>query len=181
MRYVALLRGVNVGGNKMIAMADLRRELAAIGLDNVATLLQSGNVVFDAPKGAPAALEGRLEKEIEKRIGLQVDFHVRSAAEWAAIVAANPFPAEAKKDPGHLLVTVFKTPLEKGRVRALQDAIKGPERLHAEGRHLYMIYPDGIGNSKAAPLAERLLAARGTGRNWNTVLKLAALAAVPAE
>lgn len=177
MKYVALLRGVNVGGNQMIAMADLRRELTAIGFDYVATLLQSGNVVFDAAKAAPTALEARLEKEIEKRLGLSVDFHVRSAAEWAAVVAANPFPTDAKKDPGRLLLTVFKTPLEKARIEALQDAIRGPERLHAHGRHLYMIYPDGVGKSKAAPLVERLLAARGTGRNWNTVLKLAALVA----
>ena len=176
MTYIALLRGINVGGNKMIAMADLRSILTTMGLTDVVTVLQSGNVVFRAAgRTLSSTLEARLEAALEKRLGLSVDFHVRSADEWKAILAANPFRAEAEKDPGHLLVSCFKIPLDRARVQALQAAIVGRERLHADGRHLYMTFPDGMGNSKAARLVDKTLAARGTARNWNTMLKLSAL------
>jgi uncharacterized protein (DUF1697 family) len=173
--YVGLLRGINVGGNKKVAMADLRELIAGLGFSDVKTLLQSGNVVFRGPARAPAKLEAQLEAALEKRLGMDVDFHVRTADEWKAIVKANPFTAEALKDPGHLLVSCFKAPLDKANVKALQAAITGPETLEADGRHLYMTFPDGIGNSKALPLIDRKLAARGTARNWNTVRKLLAL------
>jgi uncharacterized protein (DUF1697 family) len=174
MRYVALLRGVNVGGNKMVAMAELREAVMDLGFANVKTLLQSGNVVFGAASTSPATLEVRLETAVEERLGLKADFHVRTADEWAAIVRRNPFRAEATNDPSHLLVSVFKRPLVKANVAALRAAITGRETLHADGRQLYMVFPDGMGNSKAAPLVDKKLAARGTARNWNTVMKLAA-------
>jgi uncharacterized protein (DUF1697 family) len=175
MTYVALLRGINVGGNKMIPMAALRAALAEIGFADVRTLLQSGNVVFRAAARAPGKLEALLEKEAGTRFGFSPDFHVRTADEWRGVVAANPFPNEATDDPSHLLVTFFKAPLDPAHVRKLQSAITGPERVRSEGRHLYMTFPDGIGRSKAPLLVDRILGARGTARNWNTVLKLAAL------
>jgi len=176
--YIALLRGINVGGNKMVSMAELRALLTKLGFEDVKTVLQSGNVVLRARTQPPAKLEATLEREVEKAFGMKVDFHVRTADEWRALVEANPFGAEAKRDPARLMLSCFKTPLDKTNVKALQaaiTAITGPEVLRANGRHLYMVYPDGIGSSKAAPLVERKLAARGTARNWNTVLKLVAL------
>jgi uncharacterized protein (DUF1697 family) len=172
--YIALLRGVNLAGNNMVAMADLRALVARAGFSDVKTLLQSGNLVFCGARQATAKLERQLEAALEKRLGLNVEIHVRTADEWTAVIAANPFGAEAKKDPGHLLVTCFKAPLDKANVAALQAAITGPEILHADGRHLYMVFPDGVGNSKANRIIDKKLAARGTARNWNTVLKLAA-------
>jgi len=172
--YVALLRGINVGGNKMVSMAALRETLTRRGFKDVKTLLQSGNVVFRATAQPPAKLEAQLEREIEKAFGMKVDFHVRTADEWQAIVDGNPFGAEAKRDPGRLLMTCFKAPLDRTAVKGAQAAITGPEVLHADGRHLYMVYPDGIGNSKAAVILGKKLPP-GTARNWNTVLKLAAL------
>jgi len=173
--YIALLRGINVGGNKMVSMAELRALLTKLGFEDVKTVLQSGNVVLRARTQPPAKLEATLEREVEKAFGMKVDFHVRTADEWRALVEANPFGAEAKRDPAHLILSCFKTPLDRTNVKALQTAITGPEVLRADGRHLYMVWPDGMGSSKAAPLVERKLAARGTARNWNTVLKLAAL------
>jgi uncharacterized protein (DUF1697 family) len=173
--YVGLLRGINVGGNKMVAMADLRELMTSLGFSDVKTLLQSGNVVFRGASKAPAKLEAILETELRKRLGLTVEFHVRTADEWRAVIEANPFDAEAKKDPSHLLVTCFKAALDNANVKALQAAITGPETLRADGRHLYMVFPDGIGNSKAVGLVDRKLAARGTARNWNTCQKIAAL------
>jgi uncharacterized protein (DUF1697 family) len=174
--YVGLLRGINVGGNKMVAMAELREMVTALGFTDVKTLLQSGNVVFRGPAKATAKLESQLEAALEKRFGMHVDFHVRTADEWRALVEANPFHVEATKDPGHLLVTCFKAPLDPVSVTALRAAIPGRETLHADGRHLYMVFPDGVGTSKAPTIAGKKLGA-GTARNWNTVLKLAALTA----
>jgi uncharacterized protein (DUF1697 family) len=179
--YIGLLRGINVGGNKMVPMAELRAMIEALGFKEVRTLLQSGNVVFRGPAKTPAKLESQLEAALEKRLGFNVDFHVRTAEEWAAIVEANPYTAEAKKDPARLLVSCFRAPLEKANVKALQVAITGPEVLVADGRHLYMVFPDGVGNSKANALLDRKLAAKGTARNWNTVLKLAALCGPPSS
>jgi uncharacterized protein (DUF1697 family) len=176
--YVALLRGINVGGNKMVAMAELRAALTKAGFSNVRTLLQSGNVVLDAVASSPVKLESQLEAEVKKRFSLQVEVHVRSAAELAAVIEANPFAAEATRDPSHLLVTFFKTPLDVAKVKATQAAIAGPERLQADGRHLYMVFPEGIGHSKATVVVGRMLGPGGTARNWNTVQKLAALAPV---
>jgi uncharacterized protein (DUF1697 family) len=177
-RRIALLRGVNVGGNKMVAMADLRALLTRLGFGEVQSLLQSGNLVFSVRSATRSCvtLERLLEKEVEKALGLRVDFHVRTGDEWAEVVERNPFGAEAASDPSHLIVSFFKEPLVPANVKALQAAITGPERLHANGRHLYMTYPEGMGNSKAALLVDKKLAARGTARNWNTVMKLSALA-----
>jgi uncharacterized protein (DUF1697 family) len=174
--YIGLLRGINVGGANMVAMSELREIIGGLGFSDVKTLLQSGNVVFRGPAKPPAKVESQLEAALEKRLGRKIDFHVRTAAEWLAVVAANPFAAEAKQDPGHLLVSCFKAPLDPANVKALEAAIVGRERLRADGRHLYMVFPDGIGNSKAAALADKKVQARGTARNWNTALKLAALA-----
>ena len=173
--YVALVRGVNVGGNKMIAMADLRTMLTKLGFEDAKTLLQSGNAVFRGPAKAPAKLEALLEAEMAKRFGMSCDFHVRTAAELQAAIDANPLKAEAKKDPSHLLVHFFKSPLDPAKVKAAQAAIAGPELVRCDGRHMYMFYPAGIGNSKADAVVGKTLGVRGTARNWNTVMKLAAL------
>ena len=106
---------------------------------------------------------------------MQVDIHVRDASEWAAVIAANPFGAEAKADPGHLLVTFYREPPDQAKVALLQSSIAGRERVAVDGRHLYMTFPDGVGNSKATILVDRTLGVKGTARNWNTVLKLSAV------
>jgi len=174
--YVALLRGINVGGNKMVAMAELREMLTKLGFTDVKTLLQSGNAVFRGPARPSATLERQLEAAMPKHFGLSCDFHVRTAAELQTAIDANPLKAEAKKDPARMLVSFYKGPLDKAAVTAAQAAIDGPEIVRADGRHLYMYYPNGQGNSKAGAVVGKILKVNGTARNWNTVLKLAALA-----
>jgi uncharacterized protein (DUF1697 family) len=171
--HVALLRGINVGGHKQVAMADLRDLLTHLGFSNAQSILQSGNLVFRSQTRTGAPLERFLEQEARKRLDLQADFLVRTAEEWKAIVAANPFRKEAQRDPGHLLVVCFKDPPDPKAVEALRAAMTGPERVHAKGREAYIVYPDGIGRSRLThTLIERQLGVRGTGRNWNTVLKI---------
>lgn len=173
---IALLRAINVGGRNQVAMADLRDFLTQLGFGDARSLLQSGNLVFRSDRRSGAALERTLETEAAKRLGLETDFFVRSAAEWQTIVARNPFPEEAERDPAHLVVMILKGAPAAREVKALQDAIRGRELVRADGRAAYVVYPDGIGRSRlTTALLEKKLGTRGTGRNWNTVLKLAAL------
>jgi uncharacterized protein (DUF1697 family) len=176
-RHVALLRAVNVVGNNRVGMADLRQMFEDIGFSGARTLILSGNVVFDGGRKSGASLETLLETETAGRLGLKVDVMVRTAAELRAAIEGNPFPEEAKSDPGHLLVMFMKKAPAREAVDALNAAIKGREEVRvASGREAYVTYPDGIGRSKLTSLLlERTLGSRGTGRNWNTVLKLAAM------
>lgn len=175
--HIALLRGINVGGHKPVAMADLRAWLARVGFADVRSLLQSGNLVFRGGTRRGDALERFLETEARRWLGLETAFLVRTAAEWRALVAGNPFAAHARRDPGHLLLMPLKRSPTTAQVRALRAAIRGREVMQARGRHLYLVYPDGVGRSRLThALIERTLGTQGTGRNWNTVLKLAALA-----
>ena len=174
-KHIALLRAVNVGGTGRVPMAELKAMFARLGFDNAKTLLQSGNVVFDGGKHKPADLETLLERETEKKFKHRPDYVVRTSAEWKTLVAANPFVREAKADPGRLVVLPFKKK-PTGDIEALRAAIKGRETVELLGRELYAYYPDGQGTSKlTGTLIEKHLGARGTARNWNTVLKLAAL------
>jgi len=174
--YIALLRGINVGGRKPVAMGDLRDLLTRAGLAEVQSLLQSGNLVFRSASHTAAQLEALLESRVAAQLALDTRFFVRSAAEWAAIVRRNPFPDEADRDPGHLVVMLFKQKPRAGDVKTLQAGIRGREVIRAGGPHAYIVFPDGQGRSKLTnALIERTLGTPGTARNWNTVLKLEAL------
>src|ERR1700691_6060260 len=104
--HIALLRGVNVGGHRAVAMSDLRDLITDLGFSDARTLLQSGNLVFRGDGRTSAALEQLLETEAAKRLGLQADFLVRSADEWKDVVARNPFPKEAERDPRRFAASV---------------------------------------------------------------------------
>jgi uncharacterized protein (DUF1697 family) len=178
MLAVALLRAVNLASHNRVTMADLCAMLGDLKLTGARSLLQSGNVVFEAGSAAPRALERKLEAEAGRRLGLATDFFVRSAKEWGAVLAANPFPAEAKRDPGHLLVFALKDAPGLAQARALSEAIKGREVARVVGRQAYIVYPDGVGRSRLTiALIERKLGTRATGRNWNTATKLGAMLA----
>jgi uncharacterized protein (DUF1697 family) len=173
---IALLRAVNVAGHNPVAMADLRNLVAGLGFSDVQSVLQSGNLVFKANGKGGAKLERLLEAEAKKRLALEADFFVRSAAEWEDLVAENPFRAEARRDPARLVVVFLKDAPGNGAVKALQAAIVGREVVRATGKQAYIVYPDGQGRSKLTnALIEKHLGTRGTARNWNTVLRLAEL------
>lgn len=174
--HIALLRGINVGGAKKIAMSALLGLLRELGFDEGKSLLQSGNLVFRTDEKKPAELEHLLETQALKRLALQTDFMVRTGDEWAKIVTRNPFPGEAKTDPSHLVVVFLKEAPSKAARETLRKAIASPELIHFDGRQAYVTYPDGIGRSRlTSALIEAKLGTRGTARNWNTILKIAAL------
>jgi uncharacterized protein (DUF1697 family) len=174
-RYVALLRGINVGKAHQLGMPRLKELLTERGHENVRTHLRSGNVVLDSPLGE-AELVADLEKAIEKEFGFAVPVVVRTGEEIAAVIAGDPF-ATVATDPARYLVTFLPEPPAKDRVDALPPAEGGGEYLVA-GRELYLWLPDGIANTPLAAWKwDRLLGVTGTGRNWNTVTRLGELTA----
>jgi uncharacterized protein (DUF1697 family) len=173
--HVALLRAVNVGGNKPILMTELRKLATDLGFIGARSVLQSGNLVFGCEARPSDELEDLLEAEAAKRFDLRTDFFVRTLTEWGQILANNPFPEEANRAPGHLIVMFLKRAPNKDQMAALQGSIMSSETAIAVGRQAYIVYPCGIGRSRLTQtFAERKLGIRGTSRNWNTVLKLAA-------
>jgi uncharacterized protein (DUF1697 family) len=165
--YIVLLRGINVGGNKKVAMSDLRDLAARLGFDDAKTILQSGNLVIRGKKKATSAIEKVF------RANLDCEVFVRTVDEWKAIVANNPFTKEAKDDPGHALVMCLRDVPDSRAVQALRAAIVGREVVEVRGREAYFVYPDGVGTSKLThALIEKKLGVQGTARNWNTTVKL---------
>ena len=177
-RWVILLRAVNVGGSSL-QMTTFRAALEAAGCARVESVGASGNAVAEPPdRSAPASLEASVEREVARLAGVRTEAFVRPEEDWRAVVAGNPFLEEAERDPAHLVVAVLKgAPSVQGWAR-LREAIVGRERVAPGDRHGYLVYPDGIGRSKLTiAVIERTLGARGTVRNWNTVRRLAELAA----
>jgi uncharacterized protein (DUF1697 family) len=174
--YVALLRAVNLGPHNKIAMADLKTVAEAAGLAEARTVLQSGNLMFQARAKPSPALEKLLEDALAKELGLKTPVVVRSVAEWRAALDDNPFSKEAKSDPSHLLVMPLKAKPEKSAVAELVKVIPAREQVKLSGQQLYLVYPDGIGVSKlTSALIEKKIGVSGTARNWNTAQKIAAL------
>ena len=175
--YVGVLRAINLGSHNKIAMNDLRAMLEKVGCDEPKTLLLSGNIVFKNASRSIERVERMLEDASTKHLGVTTDYFVRTAQEWQAIIDDNPFPTEAKNDPGHLLVMCLRDAPSAAQVKALQAAVAGREVVKAKGRQAYFVYPDGVGRSKLTiKMIEKALATRGTARNWNTVLKIGELA-----
>jgi len=176
MRYVALLRGINVGGNRIIKMTDLKACFEKLGFDDPKTLLQSGNLVFSAKSQPMAKLEAVLEAATKKHIGVACSYLLRSADDWAKIIAANPFKGEAKSDPSHLAVTFCREVPAGSALQELRSEIRGKEDFEVVGRELFVWYPDGMGTSRLAlALSKNRLGTICTARNWNTVTKVSAL------
>ncbi len=132
---VALLRAINLAGQKSVSMADLKAMLAKLGFEGARSLLASGNLVFAAAGRVPASakLEAQLEVEAAKRLKLETAFFVRSAAEMRAMVERNPFPAEAKRDPGHLVAVFLKDAVDAPRVTPCARRSSGASRSRARG------------------------------------------------
>jgi uncharacterized protein (DUF1697 family) len=174
-RWIALLKAINVAGHQPVTMASLADAARAAGAADVRTLLASGNLVLSSASRSSTALESQLEQSFSTRLALTTDVFVRSADEWNAAIDANPFPNEALEDPSHVLLLSTKRAARARDVEALAEAIVGPERVLGEGKAVYMVYPAGIGRSKiTTAVIERYLRMRVTARNWNTVLKLRA-------
>lgn len=169
--FVALFSGINVGGNRIVKMAELRAFFEELGFADVASYVQSGNVVFSSTQADAAKLTKTLQDAFEKRWGFHSRIMVRDAAWFARLVADNPYP-EVAEDPTKLHAMVLErepTPEEIGR---LAEKCTGPERFEVKGDTLYLHAPDGLGKSKFAEILPRTLKVPGTMRNWRSVVAL---------
>jgi uncharacterized protein (DUF1697 family) len=174
---VALLRGINVGGAHRVPMAELRQLCDALGWLDVGSYIQSGNLVFRARAAAPR-LEADLEAEIERHFGFAVAVLVRTAPQWHAIAAANPFPDTSHTEPNRVMLALSKHPPAEHAVAALQARANDGERIAQAGRALWIHFPAGSGRSKLSPTAlDRAAGSPVTMRNWRTVEKLSTLLA----
>lgn len=174
-RHVALLRGINVGGKKKVAMADLRALVEGLGHTDVRTYINSGNVVFTSgtPKAGRADHEAALEKAIQAELGLEVAVIVRTGDELAAAVDANPFPAA---EPPRLLLTFLREAPAPDGYAAAEKVESGADEFRVDGTTVYLHCPGGIGRSKLAEALSRPKVPVGTARNLATVRKLVDLA-----
>lgn len=179
-KQVALIRGINVGRAKRVAMADLRALFEDLGYRDVRTLLNSGNVVFSAPGKATATPAARIEKALSMQLGLSARVMVLTAAEVAAIVADNPL-GKAADNPSRLLVAVLGNPADRTRLKPLTQLKWDPEALAIGARVAYLWCPDGMIASPLAEAVGRILRDAATTRNWATVTKIHALLQNPGQ
>jgi uncharacterized protein (DUF1697 family) len=175
-RLVALLRGINVGKAKRVAMADLRALMEDLGHTDVATVLMSGNVVFSSSKRGTPALAKGIEEAIRARLGMEVRVLVRTAAEVQAVLDANPFVDEAATAPNRLQVTFFDGSPDRNLLRPVLEADWSPEAVALGRGVLYAWQPDGMTGSKLGEALTKVPGPVTTTRNLATLQKLLAKA-----
>jgi uncharacterized protein (DUF1697 family) len=172
-RFVSLFRGINVGGHQQVKMDDLRALHTSLGLKDVITYIQSGNVVFSGDDEDTAQLARRIEDSFAQKFGFSTKVIVRTADELQDIIANNPFRDQPLKESKWVVVLFLTNRPDNMALEDLQKSYAGPEEYYLIGQELFVYYPDGIGRSKlTVPLIDKKLKTTGTGRNWNTILQL---------
>ena len=173
-RFVALLRGINVGKARRVPMAELRNLLAALGYRDVQTLLNSGNAIFESTTRSTPAHAHRIEAALAESLGIETHVIVKSAADLAAISAENELAAVAT-DPSRLLVACTARADDLRSLALLAPLTRPPEKFHL-GRHAaYLWCPNGILESRAAKALLGKAGRVATSRNWATIGRIAAL------
>jgi uncharacterized protein (DUF1697 family) len=176
--FVALLRGVNVGGKNRISMPDLRSSVSSLGLEDVATYIQSGNVVFRSGKRGSRELAAGIERQIANDFGADVTVLLRTAAELEKIAGANPF-AKGEADLSKLHVVFLDRKPAQSAVAELDPERSPPDEFAVRGREIYLRLPNGMGRTKlTGDYFERRLGVAATARNWKTLTKLTELAQI---
>jgi len=173
---ICLLRGVNLGGHNKIAMDSLRDICSSLKLRSPQTYIQSGNVVFVTAEKDLARLARRIEDCIEQKHSFRPSVMLRTAAEMRGVIARNPFASRKNIDPAKLVVSFLAAAPTAEVAKRLPEIKVGPEELHVSGRELYIYFPDGQGRSKLPAALNRAAKIPATARNWNTVVKLLAMA-----
>ena len=173
--YVALLRGINVGGRHRLPMRDLVRIFEESGCVDVATYIQSGNVIFDAPAALAMKVPGLVVGAIEREFGFSSPVVLRTKSALSRVLNSNPLIG-ASDDPKLLMVAFLDRKPSAAQVRSLEPERFTPDRLEVQGSEVYLHYPGGAARSKlTAVYLDRRLGGVCTARNWNTVTKLVEL------
>lgn len=173
--YIAMLRGINITGHKIIRMEDLRASFEALGFRQVKTYVQSGNVIFEARKDAN--LVGKMEKRILADYGFNVSILLKAPREMARVIRNNPLLKIKGIDDSRLYVTFLSGPVPPTAESALQGLATGPERFHVGRHEIYLYCPNSYGETKLSNTAiEKKLGVIATTRNWRSVNALLALA-----
>jgi uncharacterized protein (DUF1697 family) len=172
MRYVALLRGINVGGNTMIKMEVLRKTFEGLGFDRVVSYINSGNLAFDARRSSESSYVIKIESAVEQLIGKRVQVMVREQPDISRILASNPFEGQYESHK-EMHVLFLKTELSDEQQAWLAEMTPSGERFAAAGREIYCHLPMGIADSYLGRgRFEKKLKISVTARNWRTVQKL---------
>ncbi len=171
--FISLFRGINVGGNHQVKMSELKAMHEALELRNVLPYIQSGNVIFHSDEADAALLRERIEQRFETTFGFHSEVMLRTAAEFDAIVASNPFQGQPGKAPQYMVVMFLAARPDAAAQEELRASYAGPEEFFIIGQEAHLYYPEGQGRSKlSGSFLERKLKTPGTARNWNTVLQL---------
>jgi uncharacterized protein (DUF1697 family) len=171
--YVSLFRGINVGGNHQVKMAELKALHEALGLESVQTYIQSGNVLFSSDEADAQSLREGIEEGFARQFRFRSQVYLRSAADLQGIIARSPFHRQPGKEPKWVVVTFLPTGTDPGTWESAIENFPGPEEVVLLGDELHIYYPNSIGTSKLATTAlGKQLKTIGTARNWNTVLRL---------
>jgi len=171
--YIAMLRGINIGPHKRMKMERLRACCERLGFVDVKTYIQSGNVVFRAPKLSPAALSKKLGGGIVKEFGFSAEVISRSREEMKEIIDDNPFMKERGIDASKLHVAFLSESASAAALKKLQELTLAPDRTHSSAKEIYFYFPNGVSGSSLwkHPL-DRVLSLPVTMRNWKTVTTL---------
>jgi uncharacterized protein (DUF1697 family) len=173
--YIALFRGINVGGHNLLPMQELVGVLEGLGLHNIKTYIQSGNVVFQSEKIDSSGLSDKISVAINKRHGFTPQVFLLELDELENAIASNPFP-EAESEPKTLHLYFLASVPKSPDLKMLEGIKRESERFKLKGKVFYLHAPDGIGRSKLAVQAEKSLGIAVTARNWRTVCKVLAMA-----
>lgn len=176
MHRIILFRGTNTGGVRA-PVGEQRQMAEAMGLKNPRTLQASGNLVVESGM-ATDALETAIEKAMQDRFGLAIAAMARTPDQWSRLIVANPFPKEAAAHPARVVAMVMKDGVKPGALDACRALAEGGEAVEAVDDVLWFWFPNGQGQSAIFKKATPRVLGMGTGRNWNTVLKLAEMAGV---
>lgn len=175
--YIAMLRGINVSGQKKVPMAELKALVEGLTYQNVRTYIQSGNVLFEYKEADPLILSKQLQEKIADVFGFEVPVIIRTPEEMQTVIKANPFIKAHETEPEKIYLTFLAETPDKEHIAKLQELRYEPEQFVLSGKEIYLYVPEGYGNAKLNNnLFENKLKVKATTRNWKTVNELVRLA-----
>jgi uncharacterized protein (DUF1697 family) len=175
--YIAMLRGINVSGKKIVKMDQLRASLSKLGFTNVKTYVQSGNIIFETPNDSASALSAKIEQMMEREFGFSVPVFLKTSREMEEVIKRNPFVKDSAIDQSKLHVTFLSGVPPTTASELLRPLAVASEQFQISGREIFLYCPNGYGNTKLSNTAiEKKLSLGATPRNWTTTKTLLAMA-----